>query len=83
MINGNTIFSSYLDNSNGGTTDICGNPTPIFDSINTNYNDIAITVNVSIPHTSSTLSLSMISNLLGTSGAWGIRELNITMEACD
>ena len=83
MADGSTAGLFSFDSSNPGTSDLCGNPNPIPDSINTNYNDNLVTLNVTIAHSASSLTLTFISNLMGSAGSWGIRELNITMEACD
>jgi hypothetical protein len=83
MVDGTTASTLTFNSTNPGTTDICGDPTPIADSINTNFNDASTTVSVTISHTSSTATISIVSNLAGTRGAWGVREFNLTMEACD
>ena len=38
MVDGTTVALFTFNSSNTGTADICGNPSPIPDSINTNYN---------------------------------------------
>jgi len=38
MVDGVSVKIYTFNSANGGTTDICGNPTPIPDTINTNFN---------------------------------------------
>lgn len=83
MVDGVTVQVYTFNSTNGGTTDICGNPTPVTDTINTSFNDLIVSVSITIPHTSSSLTLRIISNLASSSGSWGIRDLLITMAACD
>lgn len=83
MADGITAALFTFDSSNPGSSDLCGNPSPIPDSINTNFNENIVSLNVTIPHTSPNLNVTFISNLMGAAGAWGIRELSITMAACD
>lgn len=83
MVDGVTVQVYTFNSTNGGTTDFCGNPTPVTDPINTSYNDLIVSVSFTIPHTSSTLVLKVLSNLASSSGSWGIRDVLITMAACD
>lgn len=83
MVDGVTAWVGTYNSTNGGTSDFCGNPTPIPDAINTNFNDLIVPVSFTIPHTATSLTIKILSNLVGTSGSWGIRNLNITMQACD
>lgn len=83
MVDGVTAQLYTFTAANGGTTDFCGNPTPVPDSINTSFNDLIVPVSFTVPHTASGLTLKIISNLVSSSGSWGIRDLMITMEACD
>jgi hypothetical protein len=83
MVDGTTAYLQTFNAMNGGTSDFCGNPNPITNTINTNYNDLILPIDITTPHTSSTLTLKIISNLVGSSGSWGLRDLIITMEACD
>lgn len=76
---GTTIYASTFDSTNGGTTDFCGNPSPTPNSVDTNFNDLIVSVDVSFSHTASSLVIRMVSNLVSASGAWGLRDLNITM----
>ena len=78
-----TVALLSFNGSNPGSADICGNPAPTFDTINTNFNENIATVNVTFPHSASSLTLAFLSNLIGSAGAWGIRALNVTMAACD
>ena len=73
MVDGVNAASQYFDSSNGGSSDFCGSPNPIPDSVNTNYNDLVINIDITVPHTTASLVLSFVSNLQGTRGAWGIR----------
>lgn len=68
-----TISTFTFNSANAGTSNLCGNPSPILDAINTNYNDKIVNVDITIPHTASTLTVEFISNLVGSTGAWGIR----------
>ena len=83
MVDGVTAYLQTFTASNGGTTDFCGNPSPITNTVNTNYNDLVVPIDITVSHTSSTFTLKILSNLIGSSGSWGIRDLHITMEACD
>jgi len=83
LVDGVSVQVYTFTSQNGGTTNLCGNPNPISDSINTNFNEVISFLNVTIPHSSSTLNITIISNLVSSAGAWGIRELSITLSACD
>lgn len=83
MVDGVTAKLYTFNAANGGSTDFCGNPTPVTDTINTSFNDLIVPVSFTVSHSASTLTIKIISNLIGTSGSWGIRDFNITMEACD
>jgi len=39
IVDGVTVFLKTYNSLNAGTTNICGNPNPITDAINTNFND--------------------------------------------
>jgi hypothetical protein len=82
MADGVTQASVTLDGSSG-TSNLCGNSAPIVDSVNTNYNEKIVTIDTTFPHSASSLTLAFLSNLLGVTGAWGIRGLKVTMDACD
>jgi len=79
MVDGTTSATLTFNSTNPGTSDICGNPSPIPDSINTNYNDVSTTITATVNHTAATVTVELISNLLGSNGAWGVREVNITI----
>jgi hypothetical protein len=83
MVDGVTAQLYTFNAANGGTTDFCGNPTPVTDSINTSFNDLLVPVSITIPHTASTMTILIVSNLASSSGSWGIRDLTVTMQACD
>lgn len=83
MVDGVTAFIKTYDSTNAGSINLCGNTNPIPDAVNTNFNDVILPIDFSISHSSSTLTLKIISNLIGSSGSWGIRDILITMEACD
>lgn len=83
MVDGVTAQLYTFTAANGGTSDFCGNPTPVTDSINTSFNDLIVAVSFTIPHSASTLTIKIISNLVSSSGSWGIRDMMITMAACD
>lgn len=78
-----TVKTLTFSSLNPGTSDTCGTPSPITDSVNLNYNEAVEYLDVTVAHSSPSLQLTMVSNLATTSGSWGIRELNLTMEACD
>jgi hypothetical protein len=83
MVDGVTAQLYTFTAANGGTTDFCGNPTPVTDPINTSFNDLIVPISFTLPHTANTLTIKVLSNLVGSAGSWGIRNLNITMQACD
>jgi hypothetical protein len=83
MVDGTTAHTMTFDNTNAGSSDICGNPTPVADTVNTNFNDAIIPVSFTVLHTSSSLSLKIITNLVSDSGSWGFREFNFSILACD
>lgn len=82
-MDGVSVYTKTFDATNGGSTNLCGNPYPLTDSVNTNFNDVIQPIDITISHSSSTFTLKIISNLIGSSGSWGIRDILITMEACD
>lgn len=63
----------YQWNSTTGSSDICGDPNPIINGINSNYNQSIVNLNINVTHTSSTLNLTFASNLKSLFGWWGIR----------
>lgn len=73
MVDGVTAQLYTWNSTNGGTTDLCGNPSPIPDTINTNFNDLVTSLDVTLAHFSSSLNLTFISNLNSLAGSWGIR----------
>ena len=56
-----------------GTSDICGDPLPFINAFNPQYNELIYSYSKTIPHTASTLTLKLISNLNSWTGSWGIR----------
>ena len=48
----------YLFDQFNSTINICGDPSPVIDTINKNFNDSIINVDFNFTHTSSTLDLS-------------------------
>lgn len=82
MLDGTTVQTYTFDATNGGTNDLCGNPTPIPDALNSNFNEVVVNMNITITHSASTLTLKMISNLNNGMGSWGIRNLNIVLLTC-
>lgn len=83
MVDGVTAYLYTYNATNGGTTDFCGNPTPVTDPINTSFNDLIVSIDFTVTHTSSNLNIKIISNLVGSSGSWGLREVTVQMNACD
>lgn len=83
MVDGTSVATATFNSTNSGLSDTCGTPTPIPDSINTNFNDIAFTLTATVPHTNSAVTATFVSNLAGTTGAWGVREVSLKIEACD
>jgi hypothetical protein len=67
---------------NTGTSDICGSPHPYINQYNPQYNEYIYQFNQTISHFSDTLNLKLISSLASWNGAWGIRELNISLVSC-
>lgn len=63
----------YQWNSTTGSTDICGDPHPVINGINSNYNDSIFTLNINVTHTSSTLNITFATNLKSLFGWWAIR----------
>ncbi len=47
----------YTFDQTNSTLNICGDPNPTIDSINTNFNDSILTVDLNISHTSSSLTI--------------------------
>lgn len=64
------------------TLEICGDPYPI-DSINTNYNDSIVLIDLNVTHSRSIVDLSFETTLSSDKGWWGIRDVKITMLLCD
>jgi hypothetical protein len=62
MIDGVTV-KLFTWNESTGNTDLCGNPTPIPDIVNKNYNDSFINIDITIAHSISSINLTFISNL--------------------
>lgn len=83
MVDGTSAALYTWNSSNGGTVDICGNPSPFIDSVNTNYNELITNINVTVPHSSSSLTVNFTSNLPNNLGFWGIKNIIITLQACD
>lgn len=79
MVDGQTAKLYTFNAANGGSSDICGNPSPVADPLNTNFNEVIVSLDVSVAHSSSSLTIKVISNLMGTLGSWAIRDLNITL----
>lgn len=73
MVDSTSAAIFTFNSTNGGTSDLCGNPSPIYDSINTNYNDTIISLDVTVPHSGTSLTVEIVANLIGSKGAWGIR----------
>lgn len=65
-----------------GTTDICGDPSPLIDATNPNYNEHIVDVSVTVPHVDSTLVLQLVSSLDSWTGSWGLRDLQINLTTC-
>jgi hypothetical protein len=64
---------SYQWNSTTGSNNICGDPNPVINGINSNFNDSIITLNINVTHTSPTLNLTFATSLKSLFGWWGIR----------
>jgi hypothetical protein len=79
----NVAQKLYTFDQTNSTANICGNPYPTYDSINTNFNDSMIIVDFNVTHTRSTLDISFETNLNSDRGWWGLREIKITMFLCD
>ena len=62
---------------------ICGDPIPVIDSVNSNYNDTVINLNLTYTHTSPTMNIEFETDLNSDRGWWGIRNLKVSMDLCD
>ncbi len=62
---------------------MCGDPNPVYDSINTNFKDSIVTLDATIPHNNSVLNLAFESDLNSGKGWWGIREITVQLLLCD
>jgi len=54
----NFAVRTYLFGQTNSSTEICGDPNPVFDSINTNYKDSILIVDLNITHNSNILDVS-------------------------
>lgn len=72
MVDGITQFT-YTWDSTTGSSDICGNPNPITDALNTNFNEQIFSFDQTFAHTAQTLTIKLISTLDSLAGSWGIR----------
>lgn len=69
----NVTQQMYQWNSTTGNTNLCGDPSPVYNSLNTNYNEFIINLNINVTHTAATLNLTFATNLISTEGWWAIR----------
>lgn len=79
----NAAQKIYNFQQTSSITNICGDPYPVVDSINKNYNDSIILVDFTINHNSSVLDLAVETDLNSDKGWWGIREIKVTLMECD
>ena len=79
----NVAQKIYTFDQNSSSSNICGDPFPSIDSINTNFNDSIIDLDITINHTRSVLDLAFETNLNSGQGWWGLRELRVSMVLCD
>jgi len=82
MVDNQTVIQ-YQWNSTTGSTNLCGDPNPVINGINSNYNDSIITLNINVTHTSANLNLTFATSLKSLFGWWGIREIQINLNLCD
>lgn len=79
----NVAQKIYTFHHNSSSSNICGDPYPSIDSINTNFNDSIIDLDITVNHTRSFLDLAFETNLNSGQGWWGLRELRVSMVLCD
>ena len=79
----NVAQKIYTFDQNSTGLNICGDPYPSIDSMNTNFNDSITTVDFTVNHTRSVLDLGFETNLNSDRGWWGLREIRVTMMLCD
>lgn len=69
----NVAQKIYNFQQTNSTLNICGDPYPVIDSINKNYNDSIVQVDFLMNHNSSVLDLSIETDLNSDKGWWGVR----------
>ena len=79
----NVAQKILLFDSSNSSTNICGDPNPVFDTINRNFNDSIVDLDVNFTHSSSTLDLSFETDLNSDRGWWGIKNIQVQLFLCD
>jgi hypothetical protein len=79
----NVAAKIYTFGQTNSSSNLCGDPTPVLDSINNNYNDSILFVDFNTTHTSPFLDVSFESDLNSDRGWWGIRDIKISLLLCD
>lgn len=69
----NVAEKVYNFQQTNSTLNICGDPDPVIDSINKNFNDSIVLVDFVMNHNSSVLDLSIETDLNSDKGWWGVR----------
>jgi hypothetical protein len=67
----------YTFDYTNSTVNLCGDPYPVINTINKNYNDSVIYLDINVTHSSSQLDISFETDLNSEQGWWGIRDLKI------
>lgn len=83
MMVDNVAEKIYNFQQTNSTQEICGDPFPVVDSINKNYNDSIILVDFTMNHNSSIMNLGIETDLNSDKGWWGLREIRVTLMECD
>lgn len=80
----NVAQQIYNFQSTTSTQNICGDPHPVIDTFNQNFNDTVIVVDFVMDHNSSGLSLAIETDLKSNgNGWWGVREVSVRLLVCD
>lgn len=69
----NVAQKIYNFQQTNSTQNICGDPYPVIDTINKNFNDSVILVDFIASHNSSALNISIETDLKSNKGWWGVR----------
>mgnify|MGYP000894150875 FL=1 len=73
----------YTWSSSFNSTDICGTPSPVLDSMNPSYSDGPVSLDINITHTAASLTLGFSTTLSSWVHSWGVRDVQIDLDYCD